>query len=377
MKKFTELYDGHLPDTAYFCPGRVNLIGEHIDYNGGLVLPASISLGITAHIRKNGTLFINLCSEHTEEITSLSIDALPEKTLHWTDYVVGVLHMLQKKELILEGCDVYFTSTLPHGSGLSSSAALEVLSYYMFSHFFSGIAPERVAMALECQRIENNFIGVNCGIMDQFAVALGRANHAISLHCSTLYYEMIPIELGKYALLVINSHAPRTLATSAYNERRLECDAALAELQTKRKFKHLVDATLDEVNEMTNDLLKKRARHVVSEQLRVQKAMSALKRGDLHEFGKLLNASHTSLRDDYEVSSAELDFIIKVTQQHQGCLGARLTGAGFGGCCIALIEEKFILSLQESLKKSYSNQFNLPLTFYPCKISDGVNALTI
>jgi len=377
MKKFAELYDGHLPDAAYFCPGRVNLIGEHIDYNGGLVLPAAISLGITAHIRKNGTRFINLCSDHSEVITSLSIDALPDKTLHWTDYVVGVLHSLHKKELTLEGCDVYFTSTLPQGSGLSSSAALEVLSYYMFSHFFSAVAPERVAIALECQQIENNFIGVNCGIMDQFAVAMGKANHALLLNCSSLDYEEVPVSFGKFALLIINSNAPRTLATSAYNARRIECDGALAQLRTTQELTNLVDATLSEVDQLYDELLQKRARHVVSEQQRVMDSVVALKAGKLEEFGKLLNASHASLRDDYEVSSAQLDFIVNASQHFEGCLGARLTGAGFGGCCIALIEERFILSLRESLVKSYSEQFNLPLTFYPCKISDGVHALTI
>lgn len=377
MKKFGEIYHGQAPESAYFCPGRVNLIGEHIDYNGGLVLPAAISLGITAHIRKNGTRYINLCSDHSEEITSLSIDSLPEKTLHWTDYVVGVLHALRKKELVLEGCDVYFTSTLPQGSGLSSSAAIEVLSYYMFSHFIVGIDPNRLSMAVDCQSVENNFIGVNCGIMDQFAVAMGKANHALLLNCSSLDYEEVPVSFGKYALLIINSSAPRTLALSAYNARRTECDAALAQLRTSQELTNLVDATLDDLDQLNDKLLQKRARHVVSEQQRVMDSVVALKAGKIEEFGRLLNASHASLRDDYEVSSAQLDLIVNAAQHVEGCLGARLTGAGFGGCCIALIEEQSISSFQLSLEKAYSEQFNLNLSFYLCKISDGVRPLTI
>ena len=368
---------GAAPEAAYFCPGRVNLIGEHIDYNGGFVLPAAISLGITAYVRKNGTSEMRLFSENAPGIQTISLLDLTATPGHWTDHVIGVLLELRQRGVAPEGCDVYFTSTLPAGSGLSSSAAIEVLCFYMFTHFLSGTAPDRITMALACQKVENSHIGVNCGIMDQFAVAMGQHDHAILLSCGTLEFAHVAMDLGQNSIVIINSHAPRTLAGSAYNERRTECDTALQLLRTNRPIAHLVDAIMPEVETIDNDVLRKRARHVVSEHMRVIAAMEALRLGDLLRFGNLLNASHASLRDDYEVSSAQLDHIVAKAQQHTGCFGARLTGAGFGGCCIALMSNDSIDDLQNQLTSSYRAAFGLDISFHPCKISAGVHSLTI
>lgn len=361
----------------YFCPGRINLIGEHIDYNGGLVMPAAISLGITATISDNGTDTIRISSSDTSDGAQVSIHKIAANTGHWSDHVIGVLIALQSEGIVLRGCDVHFSSTLPQGSGLSSSAAIEVLTYYMFTHFITGKEPERKAMALACQRVENTYIGVNCGIMDQYAVALGKQHHALLLDCAKMEHEEIPILLDDCALVIIDSKAPRQLAASAYNDRRAECDAALSIIRQKRNIAHLVDATMDEVNALSDAILKRRAWHVVTEQQRVKDAAAALKRNDLASFGALLNASHASLRDDYEVSSPQLDHIVHHAQEHDGCMGARLTGAGFGGCCIALLRKSSVADLQESLTDTYRQRLGLTLGFRTTDICDGVNALTL
>lgn len=361
---------------TYFCPGRVNLIGEHIDYNGGLVMPAAISLGITARIQRNGIDLMRLQSEPSVEWVEVPLDALVARPGHWSDYIIGVMLSLQEKQIPLEGCDIVFSSTLPQGSGLSSSAAIEVLTYYMLTHFLTGNEPDRRTMAIACQQVENTHIGVNCGIMDQYAVAMGKKDHALLLDCSTIAHQDIPIHLGEHALLIIDSKAPRQLAASAYNERREECDAALSILRKFRSIDHLAAATMDDVEMLSDPILRKRARHVVSEQMRVTQATSALSSGHLVRFGELLNASHASLRDDYEVSSPQLDHIVFMAQQQEGCLGARLTGAGFGGCCIALVAKSAIPQLIGKLESSYQHHFQLPIAFHACTVSKGVRRLT-
>jgi len=361
---------------TYFCPGRVNLIGEHIDYNGGLVMPAAISLGITASIGRNGTDVMRVQTRPSDEWIEVPLNALQARPGHWSDYIIGVMLRLKQADMPWVGCDIVFSSTLPQGSGLSSSAAIEVLTYYMLTHFLTGKEPDRSMMAIACQQVENAHIGVNCGIMDQFAVAMGKKDHALLLDCSTIEHQEIPIILGEHTLLIIDSKAPRQLAASAYNQRRKECDAALAELRELRGIAHLTQATLNEVETLSDPILRKRAKHVVTEQLRVVEAASALSTGNLVRFGELLSASHASLRDDYEVSSPPLDHIVSVAQQQEGCVGARLTGAGFGGCCIALVETSAIPRLTQRLELSYHGRFQLSIAFHACTVSDGVRRLT-
>lgn len=361
-----------LKPATYFCPGRVNLIGEHIDYNGGLVLPAAISLGITASIRSIDEALVRIWSSHTSEVVELPINHITPRPGHWSDHIIGVLLELGRNGLQLRGCEVHLSSTLPQGTGLSSSAAIEVLTYYMLTHWLTGASPDRKTMALACQRAENDHIGVKCGIMDQYAVALGRKGHALLLDCAAVKHTDIPLPLSDHALLVIDSKAPRQLASSAYNQRRLECETALHEISTHRDIAFLTEAMMEEVERISDSSIRQRARHVVSEQQRVLHATEALNTGNLELFGQLINASHNSLRDDYQVSSAQLDHIVTLAQGTEGCIGARLTGAGFGGCCVALMEHGSVARFTETLQHSYRATFGLDFEVYAVDAMDGV-----
>lgn len=335
----------------------------------------AISLGISALVKPNEEDRIRVHSADFDETSTFDLNQLPStRQNHWTDFLIGVIRFLQKKEIPLTGMDILIYSDLPKSSGLSSSAALEVLSYH-FCVESSKI--DKVQMAVDCQRIENEFIGVNCGIMDQFAVANGKNDHAILLDCNTLEHEFIPFETSGYQLLIINSNKPRQLAHSAYNQRRQECADALKFLQQSNpKLKNLVDANLKEVETIEDLTIRKRAKHAVTEQQRVKDSVTGLKKGDFENFGTLLNASHQSLKDDFEVSCDELDFIVSHLQTSGVCAGARMTGAGFGGCCIGLIQTDSIDKTIDGLKKSYLAKFGFEPSFYSCNTSDGVHTIT-
>ena len=376
--KFETLYGDATYLQRYFCPGRVNLIGEHIDYLGGLVLPMAISMGITALVKATNEPIIRLHSTDFDETIEFDIDHLPEsKQENWTDFVVGVLNHLRSEGVILSGVNILFDSDLPKSSGLSSSAALEVLCYLMFTELWTDSACNRIEMAIDCQRIENNFVGVNCGIMDQFAVANGKLGHALLLNCNSLENELIPLNLTGYQLLIINTNKPRQLAHSAYNQRRAECDEVLRILQySNPSLPDLVSGDIASLFLIEDEILRKRARHAITENERVKKSVHALKNNDLMEFGQLLNESHASLRDDFEVSCNELDFIAAELQASEYCLGARMTGAGFGGCCIALVEADYAETVSKKLITTYENRFGFAPSVYPCNTSDGVHAIT-
>ncbi|MCF8276450.1 MAG: galactokinase [Flavobacteriales bacterium] len=375
--QFNSLF-GHLQEPKrFFCPGRVNLIGEHIDYLGGSVMPAAISLGITALCSKNDSNILRIHSTDFPETIAFDLAALPvSKQGNWGDFILGVVLDLKDKGIEPSGCDILFESNLPKGSGLSSSAALEVLCYHMFHVIATGTEPDRTKMALYCQKIENQFIGVNCGIMDQFAVANGKAQHALLLNCESLAYKLVPLQLGTHELLIINSNKPRTLAESAYNQRRQECDDALRIIQKERPIGNLVDAHESELELLCNPILKKRTRHAIGEQIRVMQSAVALRAGNLEEFGRLMTESHNSLKDDYEVSCSELDFIVEQLLASDACLGARMTGAGFGGCCVALVDKSAVASLSEQLGNGYQKRFGFEPSFYSCLTSDGVHTIT-
>lgn len=375
-QQFGELFGNTEGVKGFFCPGRINLIGEHIDYLGGLVLPTAISLGITALIRPNSSSTIRLHSLDFAETVEFDLNSLPtEKQGNWSDYILGVILYLRTNGLSVGGFDMLIESTLPKGSGLSSSAALEVLAYYSLCMTFGSLEPDRTQMALHCQRIENEFIGVNCGIMDQFAVANGMENHAIKLNCNTLDFEHVPLKLVDHSLLIINSNKPRQLSKSAYNQRRKECDQALQTIQQHRLISKLVEATEADLQLLENQILKKRAKHAFSEHQRVLESAEALARGELSGFGKLMAASHASLRDDYEVSCSELDLIVEHLLEEEGCLGARMTGAGFGGCCIALVKTEAVDKLTNDLRNRYENIFGFAPSFHVCQPSSGVHTL--
>ena len=374
IQKFEEYYgEGEAP-RLFFAPGRVNLIGEHIDYNGGCVFPAALCIGISAVVRANNTSAIEMRSLNAAEILSIDLNnPIVSCGNEWTNYPKGVIVHLQKEGFALQGCQVLFYSNLPEGAGLSSSAALEVLTAQMLLSI-ANASMKKSHIAVLCQRVENQFINVNCGIMDQFAVAMGKKNNALLLNCENLNYQYFPIDLGEFSLVIMNTNKKRTLATSKYNERKSECDAAIAELKKHIPLTNLCEATLAQVEMYLHDpLLIKRARHAVTENARVHAAAKALVAKDLVQFAALLSSSHQSLKNDYEVSGIELDCIVEESLKTDGCIGARMTGAGFGGCAIAIVESAKVALFKEKVLNNYYHKIKITPSFYESKIGEGVH----
>ena len=371
------------PDTIFFAPGRVNLIGEHIDYNGGLVFPCAITKGTYAVVSKRTDFTFKLYSENFKGlgIFTLSLDALePKKEDHWTNYVKGVLSILLKKgHSIPFGLNMVIYGDLPNGAGLSSSASLEMLMCKIFNTYYHlQISPDQ--MALIGKQVENEYIGVNSGIMDQFAIALGKQDSALLLDCATQHYEYVPFNMQNYELVIMNTNKRRELADSKYNERRSECETALSELQTKLAIKTLGDFDLETFDEYSY-LIKeenriKRARHAVSENQRTLEARKALEAGNLERFGRLMNASHVSLEHDYEVTGLELDTLVHTAWQQEGVLGARMTGAGFGGCGIAIVKKDKVEDFKTAVGKRYVEVVGYAPDFYVAEIASGSKVLS-
>jgi galactokinase len=365
--------------THYFASGRVNLIGEHIDYNGGLVMPIAINLGIKGLYKEREDDNICLYSTTHETKVFFSTDKIPsayDAKNDWCNYPIGVIRKMYDNGIRQKGFDLFFDSNLPEGSGLSSSAAIEVLTGYILLH--QSKRPINLTdLAVFCQHVENEFIGVKCGIMDQFAVANCKKDNALLLDCNTLEYEQVPFELDDYSLLVINSKKPRSLIKSAYNQRKAESEEALRILMEADKLTYtesLVHADMEDLNVITDPTIRKRARHVVSENLRVKHAATALRMGDLHTFGRLMSASHQSMKEDYEVTGLEMDTLAETAQHIDGCLGARMTGGGFGGCAIALVQKSRIESFKKILTDRYYHVTKLQCEIYECEAEDGVRA---
>lgn len=367
---------------SFFSPGRINLIGEHTDYNGGHVFPAAITLGTYGEARKREDDLIRLYSGNFPDlgIFELSLKDLTFKKEHdWTNYVKGMVKFLLEAGYdISAGFDLALYGNIPNGAGLSSSASLELLAGVVLEELFQ-LDISRLDLILTGKRVENEFIGVNSGIMDQFAIGMGQKDHGIFLDTNTLEYEMVPVELGEYVVCIMNTNKRRELADSKYNERRAECEEALARLQKQLAIKSLGELTEEEFEKNTfliNDpILEKRARHAVYENGRTIKAKNALVKGDLETFGKLLNASHASLRDDYEVTGLELDTLAQTAQSIPGVLGARMTGAGFGGCAIALVKEDQLENLKEVVGEKYLNVVGYKADFYEAHVGDGTKKL--
>lgn len=379
-EKFASFFGNEAGVKVFFSPGRVNLIGEHIDYNGGYVFPGALTIGITGIWRERKDNVIRMRSLNAEgEITvDISGEIAYDEKDHWGNYPKGVLNHLKKEGYKLIGGDILFSSNLPDGAGLSSSAAIEVLTGYMMLSVLGKEDKEidRVWLSKFSQKVENQYIKVNCGIMDQFSVANGKENQAILLNCETLEFKLVPFVLNNHSLVIMNTNKRRELADSKYNERRAECDKVLEILNKKYNFKNLCDASIEAVNELVqDDVLKKRARHVITENQRVLKSVSVLQKDDLVEFGKLLNASHDSLKNDYEVTGKELDTIVNEARGSEGCLGARMTGAGFGGCAIALVENSKIDNFKNRVKEEYQSKTGLSPEFYVSAIGDGVHRI--
>ena len=378
--KVFEARFGKKPEHIFFSPGRVNLIGEHIDYNGGNVMPCAISMGTYLAVSKNTDKLLRFQCINFPETAELHLQESYTKTgKEWFNYPLGVINEFITKEIALCGLDMLFYGNLPIGAGLSSSASIEVLTAFAMSSMF-GAATTNKELALIGKKVENEFIGVNCGIMDQFAVAMGKKNKAILLNCDTLDYEYLPFEIGNYVLAIINSNKQRKLADSKYNERFAECRKALRLLEKKLPVNHLCEInfhSFEEHRHLINDpLLEKRALHVISENFRVGEAKDALKSGELVTFGKLMYASHQSLKDWYEVSGKELDTIVDFCKTYKDCIGARMTGAGFGGCAIALVKKNSFDDFEVQIKVYYKNIIGYEPGVFASIIGDGVGELS-
>lgn len=380
---FKALYSQSENPDVFFAPGRINLIGEHTDYNGGLVMPCAIDIGTYLAIAKRRDDKINLYSANfpDEGIRSFTLNSTYQKCNCWTDYLLGVLHVLStQNKIISQGFDLYVEGNLPNGAGLSSSASLELVFVTALSALYDLELStlDRVKLS---QKTENSFIGISSGIMDQFAVAFGKKDYAIKLNTSSLQYEYAPLVLNGGTLIIANTNKRRTLADSKYNERFEECKRALVLFKQvfKKKITTLCDLSSDAIEcfPLSNktELLLKRARHVISENERVKRAHQAMLAGDLKTFGFLMNASHASLKVDYEVTGKELDTLVALAQRQKGVLGSRMTGAGFGGCTITLIQRECIDDFVQELTSQYTKVIGYPPTFYTVNIDDGARQI--
>lgn len=382
LEKFGEVFGDKEGVHVYFAPGRVNLIGEHTDYNGGHVFPCALTIGTYGAARKNKENVFRFYSMNFENLGVITIplrDFVYKKEDDWTNYPKGVIWALREKGFqIEEGVDIVYYGNIPNASGLSSSASVEVLTGYILKELF-GLSVDMVQIALISQYAENKFNGVNCGIMDQFSIAMGKKNHAIFLDTSDLRYEYAPIKLEKAKIVIACSNKKRGLGDSKYNERRQECEDALALLKTVVSIHGLGDLSEDEFEkykDVIQDEIKiKRARHAVYENQRTIKAVNALKVGNIQLFGQLMKASHESLRDDYEVTGTELDTLFDAAWKQDGVIGSRMTGAGFGGCTVSIVKEDCVDTFIGNVGKLYEEKIGYSADFYVVDIGDGPGTL--
>ncbi|MBE5067492.1 galactokinase [Ligilactobacillus salivarius] len=379
--KFTEIF-GEQAEATFFSPGRINLIGEHTDYNGGHVFPCAISLGTYGAARKREDNKLRFYSANFEDlgIIETSLDDLKyDKKDNWVNYAKGMIYFLKETgHDVDKGMDIFIEGNIPNGSGLSSSASLEMLIGVIAQELFN-LDIDRVDLVKLGMETENKFIGVNSGIMDQFAVGMGKQNQAILLDTNTLEYSYAPVDMENNVIVIMNTNKRRELADSKYNERRSECETAVGELQAKLDINTLgeLDAqTFDEYAYLIEDENRlKRARHAVWENQRTMQAQAALEEGDLEKFGRLVNASHVSLEHDYEVTGIELDTLAHTAWKQEGVLGARMTGAGFGGCGIAIVDKDKVEAFKENVGKVYTEKIGYAPAFYIAEIADGTKVL--
>lgn len=382
-QSFLDIFGTGEKPEHFFAPGRINLIGEHTDYNGGHVFPAAISVGTYALGRKRNDKifrFYSLNFPDTGMVECSLRDLHYDKNHDWANYPKGMILAFKTSGYTIEqGADILFYGNIPNGAGLSSSASIEMATGVLLEDLYD-IDIDRIEMVKLGQQVENNYIGVNSGIMDQFAIGMGKLSHAILLDCHTLDYEYAPLYLQDYRIIIINTNKQRTLANSKYNERRSQCELALSDLQKKLSIKSLGELTVEQFEEnqmlITDETNRKRARHAVTENARTIEALTKLKQGDLIGFGKLMNLSHLSLKEDYEVTGIELDTIVKAAWSLEGVLGARMTGAGFGGCAIAIVQQDAIATFKQEVNRIYNETCGVNATFYTAMISDGAGKIT-
>lgn len=379
--RFKEIFNLEA-ERSFFTPGRINLIGEHIDYSGGNVFPTAITFGTYAVVTKRNDKIVRLYSENFEAhgIVEVNLDTLVfDEKDNWANYPKGVLKMLLDADYKLEkGFDAVFFGNIPNGAGLSSSASLEVLTG-LIATTLNDVEIEMLDIVKLAQKAENEFVGVQCGIMDQFAVGMAKKDSAMILNTNTLEYSYVPVNLEDNIIVIMNTNKRRGLADSAYNERRSQCETALNLLQSVEHKDYLCDYSLDFLEEnkslITDPLVYKRAHHAITENERSLKASSVLLENDLKSFGRLMNESHVSLRDDYDVTGIELDTIVQAAWDHPATIGARVTGAGFGGCAIAIVKQDSVDDFIESVQSTYSKTIGYKADFYVAFIGQGAHEI--
>ncbi|MFV0502787.1 MAG: galactokinase [Lachnospirales bacterium] len=365
---------------VYFSPGRVNLIGEHIDYNGGFVFPCALDIGTYGVYKKRND---NICRFYSNNYKDKDIIEIDLNTLkydqdhNWVNYMKGIIYYLNELGYKFDGFDLLIEGTIPNGSGLSSSASIELLMATILNTEYN-LNIDKVELIKLCQKSENEYIGLNCGIMDQFAIGICEKNKAVMLNTNTLEYTHVPLDIEGYKIVICNTKVKRGLADSKYNERRKECDLVLEKLNTIGKFNFLCEATLKDLENikplLNGDVLFKRAKHAISENDRTQKAKNELTKGNIIEFGNLLNQSHESLKTDYEVSCKELDLMVELAQKY-GAIGARMTGAGFGGCTVNIVPDNKVKDLLDNLPKDYKKETGLNGEVYIANSGNGARKL--
>lgn len=383
IEDFKTLYKYEGEVKVFFSPGRVNLIGEHTDYNGGFVFPCALDFGTYAvAVKRNDNIF-RMYSKNFENLGTIefSLDRLiNEPQDDWANYPKGVIKtFLEAGFNINSGFDVLFYGNIPNGAGLSSSASIELATSVILKDLFN-LDVDMVSMVKLSQKAENKFIGVNCGIMDQFAIGMGKKDNAILLDCNSLNYQYAPVVLNGASIVIANTNKKRGLADSKYNERRGSCEAAVKVLNENGiDIKYLGELSVERFNEIkhliTDEEQLKRATHAVTENERTKVAVEKLNAGDIEAFGQLMNQSHISLRDDYEVTGFELDSLVEAAWEAEGVIGARMTGAGFGGCTVSIVKDEFIESFKKSVGEKYTAKTGLVADFYVAKIGDGSRKL--
>ncbi len=363
----------------FYSPGRVNLIGEHTDYNGGYALPCALDFGTYAAIRKRNDKKVFMASLNFDLKVEVNLDKLfYDKSHNWANYPKGVLKVLQDKGYEFPGFEIVFEGNIPNGAGLSSSASIELATAVAVNRVFN-LKIDRVELVKMCQKAENSFVGVNCGIMDQFAVGMAKKDYAILLKSDTLEYSYVPLRLEGYKILITNTNKRRVLLDSKYNERRSECEKVLLYLQKVLPVKNLSEVSIEQFKEykdlIPDEVLRKRAKHVITENERVLDAVKALNNKNLIKFGKLMVKSHNSLRDDYEVTGKELDTLVEEALKLKGVIGSRMTGAGFGGCTVSIVKEDAVGEYMEVVTHNYTRKIGYLPTVYITGIGEGAREI--
>ena len=372
--RFIKHFDGKTGN-IYMSPGRINLIGEHTDYNGGFVFPGAVDKGIMAEIRPNGTNTVMLYSIDLKDRVEFKVDDPEGPRASWARYIYGVCQEMKALGVDVKGFNAAFYGDVPLGAGMSSSAALESCFAFALNDLFGDNKISKWDLVLAGQATEHKYVGVNCGIMDQFAIAMGKKGHAIFLDTADLSYEYAPVALENARIVIACSNKKRGLGDSKYNERRSECEEALADIRKHMDIKSLGDLTEEQFEEakkyITREVCVRRARHAVTENQRTVKAVAALKANDIVLFGRLMNASHDSLRDDYEVTGIELDTLVEEARKIDGVVGSRMTGAGFGGCTVSIVKNDAIDKFKEEVGRAYADKIGYAADFYVVEIGDG------